>query len=63
MPPEAILRALRQVWLALKPLDTPMAVMGGIALATWKYVRATQDIDLLILARLDQETESRPCAD
>jgi hypothetical protein len=48
MPPDAILRTLRHVWLALKPLDIPMAVMGGIALATWKYVRATRDIDLLI---------------
>jgi hypothetical protein len=25
-----------------------MALMGGIALATWKYVRATRDIDLLL---------------
>lgn len=25
-----------------------MAVMGGIALASWKYVRATRDLDLLI---------------
>src|SRR5487761_277607 len=25
-----------------------MAVMGGIALASWKYVRATRDVDLLV---------------
>ena len=48
MPPESLLATLRHVWLALKPLDIPMAVMGGIALATWKYVRATRDIDLLV---------------
>jgi hypothetical protein len=33
MPAEAVLRALRHVWLTLEPLDLPMAVMGGIALA------------------------------
>jgi hypothetical protein len=35
MPPESLPRALRHVWLALKPLDVPMAVMGGIAMATF----------------------------
>lgn len=25
-----------------------MALMGGLALATWKYVRATRDVDLLL---------------
>jgi hypothetical protein len=48
MPAEATMRALRHVWLALKPLDIPMAVMGGLALAAWKYVRATKDVDLLL---------------
>ena len=42
MPADAVLRALRHVWLTLEPLDLPMAVMGGIALATWKIVRATR---------------------
>jgi hypothetical protein len=41
-----MLRTLQHVWLALKPLKIPVALMGGIALATWKYVRATRDIDL-----------------
>jgi hypothetical protein len=48
MPPEAILRALRHVWLTLTPLRIPVALMGGLALASWKHVRATRDIDLLI---------------
>jgi len=48
MPAEAVIRALRHVWLSLEPLDVPVAVMGGLALATWKYVRATRDVDLLV---------------
>jgi hypothetical protein len=50
-----MLRALGNVWLALKPLNIPMALMGGIALATWKYVRATRDIDLLLGMAEDRE--------
>lgn len=48
MPAEAVLRSLRHVWLTLEPLKLPMAVTGGIALATWKHVRATRDVDLLL---------------
>jgi hypothetical protein len=48
MPADLLLRALKQVWTALEPLNLPMAVMGGIAVAAWKHVRATQDIDVLI---------------
>jgi hypothetical protein len=48
MPADTVLRALRHVWLTLEPLQLPMAVMGGIALATWKSVRATRDVDLLL---------------
>jgi hypothetical protein len=48
MPAEAVLRALRHVWLTLEPLGMPMAVVGGIALATWRHVRATRDVDLLL---------------
>jgi len=44
---------LRHVWLALKSLNVPVALMGGIALASWKYVRATRDIDLLLGAVKD----------
>ncbi|NQU21122.1 MAG: hypothetical protein HQ567_07550 [Candidatus Nealsonbacteria bacterium] len=48
MPSDALLKALRHVWLTLHRLNVPAAVMGGIALAAWKYVRATRDIDLLV---------------
>lgn len=48
MPADAVIRSLRHVWLTLEPLELPMAVMGGIALAAWKYVRATRDVDLLL---------------
>ena len=51
MPGDAVLRALRHVWLTLEPLDLPMAVMGGIAMATWKSVRATRDVDVLLETR------------
>jgi hypothetical protein len=48
VPAEIVLRSLRHVWVTLQPLRLPMAVMGGLALATWKCVRATRDVDLLI---------------
>jgi hypothetical protein len=48
VPSELVLQALRHVWLALAPLNIPKAVIGGIALAAWKHVRATRDIDLLL---------------
>jgi hypothetical protein len=48
MTAEAVLQCLRHVWLALTPLQFPMAVVGGLALARWKYIRATRDIDLLV---------------
>ena len=53
MAGEAILRALRHVWLALKSLKVPAAVAGGIAMAAWKHVRATKDVDLLIAVGSD----------
>jgi len=56
MPSETVLKVLRHVWLTLRGLNVPAAVMGGIALAAWKYVRATRDIDLLVsIAGRDME--------
>lgn len=49
MHPEAVLLALRHVWLTLRPLEVPMAVMGGLAMSAWKYPRATRDVDLLLV--------------
>jgi hypothetical protein len=45
---EVVLKALRHVWISLEPLHAPMAVMGGLALAAWRHVRATRDVDLLV---------------
>ncbi len=45
---EVVLKALKHVWVSLEPLHAPMAVMGGLALAAWRHVRATRDVDLLI---------------
>jgi hypothetical protein len=48
MAGETVLRALRHAWLTLEPLELPVALMGGLALAVWKHVRATRDVDLLL---------------
>lgn len=48
MPGEIVLQTLRHVWQTLKPMDVPMAVVGGLALAAWKHIRATKDIDLFL---------------
>jgi hypothetical protein len=45
---DVVLKALKHVWVSLLPLQVPMAVMGGLALAAWRHVRATRDVDLLI---------------
>ena len=49
VPADRLLGALCHVWRTLEPLQLPMALMGGgIAVAVWKHVRATQNIDLLV---------------
>jgi hypothetical protein len=48
VPADRLLGALSHVWRTLEPLQLPIALMGGIAVAVWKHVRATQDIDLLV---------------
>ena len=49
-----VLGALRHVWSILSASKCPMALMGGLALATWQRVRATRDVDILInLAKTD----------
>jgi len=54
MAGEAVLGALRHVWLVLKSAGVPAAVISGIAMAAWKYVRATNVVDLLIAVDDDQ---------
>jgi hypothetical protein len=62
---------LKHAWITLEPLGLPMAVMGGLALATWKHVRTTCDVDLLVgvvwmrsskLVNLDPFTGLEPLA-
>jgi hypothetical protein len=53
VPGELVLNTLRHVWRTLRPLNIPMAVIGGLALAAWKHIRATKDIDLLLGAKPD----------
>ncbi len=48
MPGEAVLLTLRHAWMALEPLNLPMAVIGGVALSAWNHIRYTRDADLLI---------------
>ena len=48
MPPKVVLKTLDKLWAALEPMGLPMAIMGGLALAVWKYVRATHAVDLLV---------------
>jgi hypothetical protein len=48
MAATAVIRALEQTWATLAPLHLRMALMGGLALAAWKYPRATRHVDLLI---------------
>ncbi|HVA46546.1 MAG TPA: hypothetical protein VNH11_09245 [Pirellulales bacterium] len=48
MVADVLLNALGHVWRTLDAARMTMAVMGGIALASWKYVRATRDVDLLV---------------
>jgi hypothetical protein len=48
MTAKPVLDTLKHVWESLAALHLPMAVVGGLALAAWKHVRATRDVDLLI---------------
>ena len=43
-------RALRKIISVLENLKVPYALIGGLALAFHKVVRATEDVDLLILS-------------
>jgi hypothetical protein len=57
MAGSGVLLTLRHAWLALEPLNLPMAVIGGLALSAWNHIRYTRDADLLIAiddSRLDE---------
>jgi hypothetical protein len=48
MPAVAVVQTLGHVWKTLEGLNFPMALMGGLSLSSWKHIRSTQDVDLLI---------------
>lgn len=48
MAGELLLATVRHVWAALAALKLDMALMGGIAVAAWHYLRNTRDVDLLV---------------
>ena len=47
MPAEAVVATLRRAWDVLGELHIPSALMGGLALTHWGYIRATQDLSLI----------------
>jgi hypothetical protein len=48
MPGEIVVGALKHIWVHLEPFHLPRAIMGGLSLALWDHIRATQDVDLLV---------------
>ncbi len=57
MAGELLLSTLRHVWATLAALKIDVALMGGIAVAAWHYLRNTRDVDLLVgMAPADLES-------
>lgn len=48
MPSDGVVATLRAGWDALVRVDTPMAVIGGLALTAWRHARYTRDADVLV---------------
>jgi hypothetical protein len=48
MTGKQVLNVLTHVWTILADTGVPAAVMGGVAVAAWRRIRATHDVDLLI---------------
>jgi hypothetical protein len=61
MAGEYLLSALRQVWATLAVLKIDVALMGGIAVAAWKHVRNTRDVDLLVGVRRSEADKLLQC--
>lgn len=57
MAGELLLATLRHVWATLAPLRVEMALMGGLAVAAWKHLRNTRDVDFLIGLKSTDEPE------
>ena len=50
-------RQIQEVLTGLNRIGAPMALIGGLALAPYKVIRATQDVDLLIDANRADDSE------
>ena len=61
MAAEMLVKALRVIWQALRSMDVPAAVMGGLAMSVWKYARTTRDVDLLIGVEAGQSDKMLNC--
>ena len=48
MAADVVLQTLKHVWQNLAPLQVPIALMGGLAVAVWKHPRLTRDVDILV---------------
>lgn len=51
-------RQISELSVFLQSIDAPFALIGGLALASYNVVRATQDIDLLVLAEKSAEIDA-----
>jgi len=47
---DLVLEALRRSAAALRALEMPSALIGGLAIQAWGRIRQTKDVDVLILA-------------
>jgi hypothetical protein len=50
MATEAVLQTLRKTWNVIEEGDIQAALVGGLALATWRHPRTTFDVDILLVA-------------
>ena len=55
MASEGVLATLHQGWDALTSLNSPMALIGGLALTAWNHARYTRDADAAMLLRVNRE--------
>lgn len=54
---DPVAMALQYVWRTLTPLQVPMAVVGGLAMAHWRYWRATLDVDVMLAVDRQHELQ------
>ena len=54
MASEGVLATLHRGWDALASLDSPMALIGGLALTAWNHARYTPDAAMLLRENRDE---------